>query len=389
MTKIVRNKFKNFSVITIFFVISHSLLFSEITKQECKNWLLKTLQSQDDSIKIYILDNIKDTPLKEFYYEIRKLANISMNDNVKLKSLYVSYKVYKDTAALDQISKFLLQKPKIPENAPQVVKAKAYLKNQYRAEAAKMLGELGDEKTVDILSKIINSDDDGNVKDAAYFALALLSQRGRIKPLPEMREFFYSGLKDLNPKVRLQAVKYIGDLRYTDAAQPLSLRLKDTNKQVVIEAIYSLGKLRDLSVPVLQELIQFKNHPDETYRVALADALGNIAEAVISSTETSKINTLTKIRNVLNEFLNDPNGMVRVTAAKSLLSLGDRTGVEVLKKGLDSNDIDVIIYSVEALGKYGDKEDIKFLEKFIQHQDLKVKTAVYCNILKIYFKTGQ
>lgn len=381
-----KNKFLVYKIFVILLLTFNIFLFSEITKNECEDWLIKTLTTTDDSIKIYILENISDVPIKKFYSEIKKLANVSNNDNVKLRSFYVCYKVYKDTTALEQIVKFLLQKPKLPDNAPQVVKAKVYLKNQLRAEAAKMLGELGDEKIVDVLSKVINSDDDGNVKDAAYFALALLSQRGKIKPLPEMKEFFYSGLKDVNPKVRLQAVKYIGELKYDDAALPLSLRLKDVQKQVVLETISSLGKLGSSSVSVLQELLQFKNHPEDTYRVTLAEALGNIAREISTSTEPVKSESYSKIKTVLTNFLNDPNGMVRIVSARSLMSVGDRTGIEVIKKGLDSNEVDVIIYCIESLGKYGQKEDIKLIEKFLQHQDLKVKTATYCSILKIYFR---
>lgn len=374
-------------IISTYFYLFPSSINSQpiVSKEECEDWIIKMLSGQENSIKIYILENIKDVNVKKFYPEIKKLSILTQNDNVKLKSYYVLYKVYNDTSSIKQIINFFLQKPKIDENAPQIVKAKLYLKNQLRAESAKMLGELGDEKIVDILSKVINDDtDDGNVKDAAYFALALLSQRGKIKPLPEIKEFFSSGLKNSNSKVRLKAVKYLGELKYPDSLLPLSLRLKDTDKQVVLETIYSLGNIGDISI--LQDLVQFKTHPEDTLRVILAETLGKIGKNVLSSTDTFKMVYLTRIKSILNDMLNDTNGMVRISAASSLLLLEDSSGKEILKKGLESNDTDVLIYCIETFGKYGNKEDIKLLEPFTKSQDLTLKTAAYFNILKIYYR---
>jgi len=354
----------------LFMFLQISSLLISVSKNECEDWILNALKTQNDSIKIYILTNIEEIASKKFYPEIKKLT-YSQNDNVKLRSLYVLYKVYKDTTAVNQISNFLLQKPSITEDATPLQKAKFYLKNQLRAESAKMLGELGDEKVVEVLSKTVN-DEDGNVKDASYFALALLSQRGKIKPLPEIKEFFYEGLKDLNPKVRLQAVKFLGELKYKDSIQPLTLRLKDPNKEVVAETIKSLGKIGDDSV--IQDLIQFKTHPDETLRLTLAETLG-----LFENKET-----LITVKNVLNDMLQDINGMVRVASARSLLKLKDRTGVEILKKGLQSSDSDVVIYCIETFGKYGSLEDVGLIEKFIEQEDINIKTIAYVNILKIY-----
>ncbi len=376
--------YKNFYFLTCLFLFSF-YIYSDVSKEYCEDWIIKMLSGQEDSVKLYIFENIKDLNIKKFYPEIKKLSVLTKNDNVKLRSYYVLYKVYNDTSSLKQIINFFLQKPNIDEKVSQIVKAKFYLKNQLRIESAKMLAELGDEKIVDVLSKVINDEkEDGSVKDAAYFALALLSQRGKIKPLAEIKEFFYSGLKDTDAKVRLQAVRYLGDLKYQDSLQTLSLRLKDTNKQVVLETIYSLGKIGDDII--VQDLIQFKSHPEDSLRVALAESFGEIAKNILFSTDTYKIANLIKIKNILNDMLNDPNGMVRVAAVRSLLKLNDPSGKEILKKGLESNDTDVLIYCIDTFGQYGSKEDIKLLEPFVENQDVKLKTAACLNILKIYFR---
>lgn len=367
----------------LIFILLCRVLYAEITKEVCEEWISNTLvSSSESSIKIYILENLPDIPSAKFLPGVKKISLLKTTpENVYLKSLYVLYKVYKSTSALEKIANFLLQKPKKESSENPLIKAKIYLKNQLRAEAAKMIGELGDERHLEILSKTVK-DEYGIVSDASYFALAMLSKRGKIKPLNELKEFFYSGLKDVDYKVRLKAVRYLGELRYPDSVGPLSLRLKDTSKEVVVETIISLGKVGDVSV--LQDLLQFKNSQEDAYRVALAEALGSLAEVlVISSKDTS---VMDKIRNVLNSLMNDPNGMVRVTAAAALLRISDRSGIEVIKKGLESIDTDVILYCIKSLGNYGNFQDIKLIEKFTQHNDLLIQTYAYVSILKIYYK---
>ena len=327
------------------------------------------------------MNNVEEIPLSSFKPEIENLIN-SKNDNVKIKSAYVLYKVYKDTYALNFIINFVLDRPKIDKEMSAVAKAKAYLKNQLRAEAVKMLGELGDKNVVDVLFKTIK-DDDGIVKDASYFALALLSQRGIIKPIPELKNFFYDGLKDLNPKVRLQAVKYLAQLNYEDSIPPLTLRLKDANKEVVLETIKALGKIGNKEV--LKDLLQFKSHSEDSFRLTLAESLGDLAYN-ISISSPLDTGSLIKIKNVLQNYLNDINGSVRIAAARSLLKLNDRSGVEVLRKGLQSNDKDVVLYSIESFGKYGNLDDIQYLTKFTESFDEILKMASYVNILKIYYR---
>lgn len=367
----------------LYLIFFFATAFSELTKESCEDWIANTLSLPvDSSVKIYILDNIQYIPSSKFLPELKKISILkSSNENIYLKSNYVLYKVYKSTSSLDKIVSFLLDKPqKKDDKETPLLKAKIYLKNQLRAEAAKMIGELGDETHIKVLSKTVN-DEDGVVSDASYFALAMLSKRGKIKlKVDDIKEFFYSGLKNSDYKVRLKAVKYLGELGYKDAAGPLSLRLKDTSKEVVLQTIISLGKIKDETV--LQDLLQFSNSPEPSYKVALAEALGNL---ISNSTNTVVIN---KIKTTLNNLLNDSNGTVRVAAAVSLLKISDVSAIEVLKKGLNSTDLDVVLYCIEGLGNFGTVDDIKFIENFTQHQDLLVRAYAYVNILKIYYRRG-
>ncbi|MCX7956879.1 MAG: HEAT repeat domain-containing protein [Endomicrobia bacterium] len=377
--------FRNFLLSTILF-FSIVFCFCEVTREMAEEKIAEILNSEQDStIRIYILDNFSYYPSYKFLSHLNKIGQ--KEDIVGLKSLYVLYKVYKSTSALERISKILLTKPNYQQKESPVLKAKIYAKNQLRAEAAKILGELGDASHIDVLSKTVK-DEDGVVSDASYFALALLSVRGKIKPLDDLKEFFYSGLKDTNPKVRVKAVEYLGALKYQDSVIPLSLRLKDNYKEVVLATVKSLGEIGDHSV--LQDLLQLKNSQEASIRFVLAEALGNICGSIINkSTKTTEtILAINKIQKNLSDLLNDTNGMVKVAAAVSLLKINNKSGLEIIKRGLESTDTDVVLYCINSLGAYGSLEDIKLIENFTTHSNVLVKTYAYVNILKIYYRNG-
>ncbi len=361
------------------------ITFCDIDIETCEKILIKHLTSADNSTKIYILENLtQGINLDNFVPILKKMAYKTdlqqVDDNIRIKSAYLLAKVYKDTAAVNVLINILETKPVVKNPQSPLGKAKLYLKNLIRAEAVKMLGEVGNTKIVALLWKYKN-DPDGTIVDAVYFVLYGLMLKGKIALVEEIKEFFYSGLKDLNPKVRLSAVKYLGELRDTNAVQPLMLRLKDSNKEVCVEAITSLCKIG--SAIALQDIIYLKNNKEDSIRAAISEGLGFMGRELLSSTDTAKSLYLSQIKKVLIEYLNDYNGRVRINAAVSLLMLNDYTGIEIIKKGLNSTDTDVVIYCIKSLGEYGTKNDISLLEKFVSVEDPSLQVASTISILKI------
>ncbi len=367
-----------------FLVLSCQFLFSEITKTYCEEYLLKLLSSTntDISIKIYILNRLPELETKIFYQELKKLLQDNNND-IKLHSAYVLLKSYKDKSAQDVLLNLIKKKPVVKNPESPTGRAKLFRENKIRADAIKILGNYGDEKVVDVIKECLK-EDDGNIIDASWYALSKLHFRGIIKLDIDPTEIFYSGLKELNPRIRVTAVKYLGELGDRRSVQPLVLRLKDNNKDVVRESILSLCKIGDISV--LQELFQFKSDKDDNIRATFAEGLGYFAESIKLSTEPAKIESLNKIKRVLNELYNDPIGMVRINASVSLLRLGDRSGIEFIKKGLVSSDSDIRIYCIESLGRYGNTEDIKLLQPYLQDKELVISVATYVSMCKLLSK---
>ncbi len=367
-----------FLILFVFTIVSTYAL----NQKDIETFLLQQLSSVDKSSKLYILDQIKDIKLPIFVPELKKLAN-SKDVIIRLKSAYVLSKVYNENLFINILVGIVNDKPVVKTPDSPISRAKIMIQNQFRAEAVKMLGELGDEKVLPIVSKA-TTDEDGMVADAAYYALAVMSKNKKTKPLPELMEFFYTGLKHTDPKIRLKAVKILGELKDKPAVNPLVLRLKDYDKNVREESLLSLGKIGELSA--LQDMIYLKTDKEDTVRSALARSLGYFSEELKGSTDSLKISQINIVKGLLMELMNDVNGVVRIESAASMLRFSDRTGIELIKKGLDSEDIDVKIFCIETIGNYGTKKDFEIIERFLQDPNIFVQTVANVNLLKLYIR---
>ncbi|MFQ3675180.1 MAG: HEAT repeat domain-containing protein [Endomicrobiia bacterium] len=371
---------KKIIYLIIFLVTNINLNASN--QKSVEEFLVKQLNSLDKSSKVYILDQIKNIKLPIFIPELKKLVN-DKDVGIRIKSAYLLAKVYNDFSFVNVLIEVLNTKPKVDNPETPVGRARLLMRNQFRAEAVKLLGDIGDEKYVSVISKA-TTDSEGIVADSAYFALALMAQNKKIKPLPEITEFFYSGLKHSDAKVRLKAVKILGELKDKTSVSPLVLRLKDHDKTVRAAAVISLGLIGDSSV--FQDIAYLKSDKEDAVRSALAESLGYLGESLKGSTETIKIVQLNKIKDLLMELMNDFNGGVRINAAVSLWKLGEVTGMGIIKKGLTSDDLDVKIFCIESVGNYGTREDIKLIENFIQDENIFIRTVTNVSLLKIYLR---
>lgn len=113
-------------------------------------------------------------------------------------------------------------------------------------------------------------------------------------------------LKDSDPEIRAQAAKWLGDIRYKDAAEPLIPVLKDTFSRAGFFAAEALGRIGyEPAIQPLIELIRSNNEKDAYIRHATSLALARIDKA-------APIVTLAK----------DPNRSVRIAAVVALRRMG-------------------------------------------------------------------
>jgi HEAT repeat protein len=120
-----------------------------------------------------------------------------------------------------------------------------------------------------------------------------------------------AGLKDPNPKVRLDAVRKLSDLKDRQAVKPLIAALKDPDPEVGHAASAVLVETADIRTVELL-IAALKDKSSARGRAWAAAALGRIKHPVA--------------KNSLTTALNDPDQEVREKAAIALREFGNEPG---------------------------------------------------------------
>lgn len=186
-----------------------------------------------------------------------------------------------------------------------------------RRRAALMLGDIGDienNRTVDVLIHLVTDDDDDRVRAAAVDALndlgndaveRLLARSAGVDPngtdWVAVRAFARALSADV-PEFRMAAANALGRIGNPNAVGPLVKRLDDPDPHVRERACHALGRISDpRSVGKLKERLA-DDHG--AVKVAAADALGTIATgpALVA----------------LLDLLEDENPSIRRVAASAL-----------------------------------------------------------------------
>lgn len=228
------------------------------------------------------------------------------------------------------------------------------------AMAAAMLGELEDPASVGPLAEALERGGLRLRKSAAW----ALGEIEDVKALPSLRR----ALRDQDPVVRAIAANSLGNIESADAAEDLERLVgSDPDRRVRLEAIEALGDIEaprsanalgavldgsDIELAIaaaeaisnlddLQQapaaLTRAAASPDPRLRLAVANALGNIADP--ATTEA------------LTRLLADANPEVRRAAVEGLGGIGSRESVPALTRALSDTDAEVRRAVAEALGE--------------------------------------
>ena len=188
---------------------------------------------------------------------------------------------------------------------PGMLRALSHSSSAVRESAAKMLGNVGDERAVDPLIEAL-SDNNADVREAAAEALGQLGDKQAVEPL-------IKALALENWKVHWKA------------------------RGSVAKALGRLGDKR-----AVDPLIKVLSHGLFFVREAAAKALGRLGDK--------------RAIDPLIKALSDDNSDVRKAAAWALGQLGDKRAVDPLVKVLSDDNSDVRDAAEEALKKLGYKK---------------------------------
>ena len=235
-----------------------------------------------------------------------------------------------------------------------------------RAEAARRLAYIRDDRVIEPLRTLMEKDTSARVRGRAAFALAYLEP-----DLTTLRDAggvaidaLHSTLNDTEQSVRLRAIWALGHLANLQSLRPLVKILNDgASPQERRKAAEALGQLGDSgAVEPLVTALQFDT--EEGVKVSVVEALGRIGGV--------------RVTEVLAQMLHHAVlPRVRASAARALPAAGDRDIVNDLIIALEDNSAEVRFRAALALGELADSRALEPLKSLVKAEDNRqIRTAV-------------
>lgn len=163
---------------------------------------------------------------------------------------------------------------------------------------------------------------------------------------------------DDDPDVRVEAAQKFGDIKHEKSAEYLLKALKDSDEDVVIAAVISLGKLG------------FPN----TIKPIIS--LLKCSLSVRAAAEEALIDFGSKALNIITEALEKEDEDVRYALAIVLGSIEDKMATNLLIKLIRDSDQDVKFKAIDLLGHKKDNISVPFLLKLYEEEDFETKKHI-------------
>jgi HEAT repeat protein len=210
--------------------------------------------------------------------------------------------------------------------------------------AARALGEIGDEQAIEPLIKALDAKGYGS-NTLANAAAASLGKIGQAAVVPLMEEFKNEKYNWIPIK---NALVFIGG----PSVEPLTGLLNDSDSELRRRAVLALGEIGDTRAT--DPLISALNDTDENVRDQTFRALGNMKDikAVEILINYYLSDAASKIRNSASDAL-VKSGKFAVEPLLEILNQGNTSVTNILIKIGDQRALDPLI---DALNNYGDKK---------------------------------
>ncbi|MGB7571926.1 MAG: HEAT repeat domain-containing protein, partial [Methanothrix sp.] len=181
-----------------------------------------------------------------------------------------------------------------------------------------------------------------------------------IKMDPQITDLLIKKLENEKYYIRESAAKALGKIKDPRAIEPLIGRLYDSGDYTPggTNLIYSDGDFNHIDCVIGEETYDGHYDGGDYVRIAAANAIENISEALGKIGDTQAVD-------LLIQALKDENPDIQKTAAGALGELKAINAVDPLKQAFrdKEEDINVRMCYAEALGKIG---DAKFFDQMIQ-----------------------
>ncbi len=227
-----------------------------------------------------------------------------------------------------------------------------------QAEAARILGIIGDTKSVEPLIALLNNED----KYILWYTIETLGNLGDPKAVEPLIKILNSKIPGVNFRSAASLGK-IGDIR---AMEPLIQALKDAEeyaKKYFYEALNKLGKLN------LNYFIQALNDDNKDIRLNSVSILGN------SKSET--------VVEPLIKLLNDKDSDIRASAIGALGEIGNKKAIEPIRNMLNDENYRVIREAMRVLGDFKDAKSVDAIINIMEDKYKYVKFNTELALSKI------
>lgn len=321
--------------------------------------LREGINNENDTIKLYSIETIKKAKLKALQPDIITLLNNTSDDNINLKTtLITTLGEIGDESTVDVLKKSL--------DSPVI---------RFKLNALQAISSIDAKNTDEIISKYIKE----GPLELALLAAGILAQKDN-KEAIELLQQGISSPVELTKQKTLIALSNVTN----PAILPILKTAIDTENEAI--QAYCLNLLANIDVPESIEIIN-SLMPEEKLTARALIALSKnsspdiyeIYNNIINSDEALKKSYTVailsqmddeKILPLLRSALKDKNENTRVAAAKIMHTYKDESGLNVLKEALKSKDEDISLNAAAYLGFAKDDSGIEILEEAVTNTDL-------------------
>ena len=324
----------NITIQDLSWLTAGALIFWMVTlvglRAEYLKSLVKTLQQRrlrfgehelvisDDKTVNTLLNTLSSKNLGDVLHSLELLPTIAPRIRGQISHSVEALLHHKSEDVVTQALKYLRQysSPNIDVIAPLLESENGSI----RAEAALTYASIGRELATDVLTPLLD-DWDKKVQGAA---MAALIKYAGLEGVLACANYLKAMLSSPNHESRTQAAWVLGEVAVTNFYQPLIPLLKDPSTKVVLQAIESAGRLKNIKV--LPELLPLLDAPRLAPHVVRALAqYGDLLER--------------DAERLLND-LNYPSQR-RAALARALAKSGSKHSVEILTEHLHDEDTSV------------------------------------------------
>ncbi|MCX7641699.1 MAG: HEAT repeat domain-containing protein [Elusimicrobiales bacterium] len=233
-----------------------------------------------------------------------------------------------------------------------------------RMAAIEGLGILGSSQHEDLILNILLEETDKEIKNSCMVALSY------IYPLKNYNKLIQYYRNETDDILKGQAIRLLASKNVKDVENEMItvLNSKKFSLELKVNAIYYLGVIK--STQAVNLLLEYLNDSNKLIRLESIKALGEISDR----------KTVDFIRARMGE--NDDD--IKIETSLALSKMGDNFGLSEMYKYIDSPNLSYRDKALTVIGAVGDLTSIKILEeKLRKTQDQNLKSFIGFTIEKI------